>query len=192
MSEEDKSQETTEAKSFIMISMPGFEDLMKILGKTNKVVRVDRFDLPQLVETYYDVNKLETAGELSNVLLEIERSENWRVRRFGQSPRLVVDEKNKAISFIDQTTNTVISLRDTKGYIIIADLQMVFIVPGEESIKSGQFRPNEVIRLTTLLLETTLFCKLKNLPILDEEGNVIEGKHRVGFELYPVAKPSNS
>lgn len=181
-----KEDSAPQSKVYDMFSIGDFNDLMNILKKANAVTRMDIFNLPQLVDSYYDVNNNETAPVLANALLTAEREEEWRVQRFGQNPAIAVVKENNLISFIDTRDNRIIKLRDTKGYIIIADLQMIFIVPGEESIKSGDFRPNEVIRLCNLLLNTTLFCKLKNIPIKDEDGNVIEGKYYLGFEMNPI------
>lgn len=186
MAEEENKE--VKAQVFDMFSWANYEDLMRTLSKANAVARMDIFDLPQLTEHYYSVDNNESATVLTNTLLEATRSESWRVRRYGTTPRIVLDDNKKTVTFADQVNNKIITLRDIKGYIVIADLQMIIIVPGDESIKAGDFRPNEVIRLTHLLLHTTLFVKLKNEPVKDENGEIIPGKYILKYEMNPIAR----
>lgn len=183
MNEETDTNEKTVAKSYNMFSLASWDDLKNILGKVNAVARMDVFNLPEQIDKYYNVEDNSTASVLANVLLEAERSEDWRMSRYGSRPKIITDKNNDAIYFVSDDGKGMMTLKDTKGYIIIADLQTIIIVPGIESIKSGSFRPNEAIRLVNLLLDTTLFCKLLNVPI---EG--MEGKYNLGFDLKIIGK----
>lgn len=178
MSEENKVEEGTKQQAFRMFSSSNYEDLQNMLNVVNAVDRLDIFNLPQQVSAYYNVEDNNTATELTNMLFDAERDESWRMRKFGLQPNIIINLEKKTISFIDSQTGRILNLYDVKGYIIVAELQMIVIIPGDETIKQGDFRPDEVIRLHNLLLYTALFCQMKNIPV---EGQ--EGQWHVGFEM---------
>ena len=170
------SEEKIIPKVCTMHLFTSFDDLKTILEKANRVDRLDIFNLPNKSDFYYNKNDNNTASSLTNVLLDIERDEEWRMTQYGKSPHFFIEKDRGCIIFSDGESSSM-TLLDIDGAIIIAELQSIIIIPGIETIKGGFFRPNEVIRLVNLLNDAILHCKLIDVPV---EGK--EGLYKIGYD----------
>lgn len=186
MDEVEMQQEplVDQPQSFFMFCLDDFDKLTELFSGVNKAALISIYDLPQPTSKYFNSKEFNTATELVNLMLSYEQNEEekWRITRFGQQPSILVPEikGKKQINFYEglpgEEGKKMVSILDCKGFTIIADLQMVIIVPGEETIKAGYFRPNQVIRLQNLLLATMLLCRLQNIKGQNE------GDMQLGFE----------
>lgn len=187
MSETNKTQTEqveNQPQSFFMFCLDDFDKLTELFSGVNKAALISIYDLPQPASKYFDPKQFDTATELVNMMLGYEQNEDekWRITKFGQQPSILVPDVKgkKTINLYEgipgEKDKKSLSIIDCKGFMIVADLQMVIIVPGEETIKAGYFRPNQVIRFQNLLLATMLLCKLENIK------GENEGDMRLGFE----------
>lgn len=182
--ETQMDQVENQPQSFFMFCLDDFDKLTELFSGVNKAALISIYDLPQPASKYFNPREFNTATELVNMMLGYEQNEDekWRITKFGQQPSILVPdvEGKKMINLYEgipgEEGKKMLSILDCKGFMIVADLQMVIIIPGEETIKAGYFRPNQVIRLQNLLLATMLLCKLENIK------GENEGEMRLGFE----------
>lgn len=159
------------SQEFFMFCTEEYEKLIELFGAINKAGRVNIYELPQTVDKYFNAKDFDTATELVNTLIDYDANpdENWRVSKLDGIPSILIQEKDgkKIINIYDgnagEGNKKALQIQDIKGFIVIADLQTVIVIPGPESVKSKQFRPNEVLRFQNLLLATMLLCKLENI-----------------------------
>ena len=157
------------AQTYNMYNYTSFDTLKEILSKANKVGRMDIFSLPNKATEYYDKDNKETIGEFTNLLLDIERDEDWRMTRYGNYPRYHISKEDGEISFTSDTDKSFLRLLDIEGAIVVAKLQSIIIIPGPKTAKYGNFKPNEAIRLINLLNDSVLLCELVDTPVPDKE-----------------------
>lgn len=158
------------AQTFNMYNYTDFDTLKEILSKANKVGRMDIFSLPNKATDYYDKDNKETIGDFTNLLLDIERDEDWRMTRYGNYPRYYISKEDGEISFTSDTDKSFLRLLDIEGAIVVAKLQSIIIIPGPKTAKYGSFKPNEAIRLINLLNDSVLLhCELVDTPVPDRE-----------------------
>jgi hypothetical protein len=71
---------------------------------------------------------------------------------------------------------------DSDRVIVISTINSIYIVPGERSIKEGNCKPNEIIKLTNLLSSQIFLLKFADIP------NETDGGYDLKVEFKLVEK----
>lgn len=152
-----------------------FAKLLQICEKINIADSCTFISMPNHVKAYSNRETMHIS-ELVNMLLEFEEPDNaWRLDK-----QTVVEMKNSPNSII--LSDKVIC--DSDRVIVISKLNSVYIIPGERSIKEGNCKPNEIIKLTNLLSSQIFLLKFSDIP------NENDGGYDLKVEFNMVQKPS--
>ena len=152
-----------------------FAKLLQICEKINIADSCTFISMPNHVKAYSNRETMHIS-ELVKMLLEFEEADNaWRLDR-----QTVVEMKTSSNSII--LSDKVIC--DSDRVIVISKLNSVYIIPGERSIKEGNCKPNEIIKLTNLLSSQIFLLKFSDIP------NENDGGYDLKVEFNMVQKPS--
>ena len=152
-----------------------FAKLLQICEKINIADSCTFISMPNHVKAYSNRETMHIS-ELVKMLLEFEEPDNaWRLDR-----QTVVEMKSPSNSII--LSDKVIC--DSDRVIVISKLNSVYIIPGERSIKEGNCKPNEIIKLTNLLSSQIFLLKFSDIP------NENDGGYDLKVEFNMVQKPS--
>lgn len=137
-----------------------FENFLKICEKINIVDSITSYSMPNHVKEYATSEKYPLA-DLMNMIIDYQRPENeWRRKEYK-----VVDMINNG-EFIQIGEKTIY---DAERIIIISKMNSAFIIPGEKTISSGKFMPNEIIKMTNLISSQLFLLNFRDDP--SEDGN---------------------
>lgn len=152
-----------------------FAKLLQICEKINIADSCTFISMPNHVKAYSNRETMHIS-ELVKMLLEFEEPDNaWRLDR-----QTVVEMKSSSNSII--LSDKVIC--DSDRVIVISKVNSVYIIPGERSIKEGNCKPNEIIKLTNLLSSQIFLLKFSDIP------NENDGGYDLKVEFNMVQKPS--
>lgn len=136
-----------------------FENLVEICKKINLVDSVTVFSMPNHVKSYSNRDE-KPVSELVMELIDYQKEENeWRLKTHKVQELVVTDN---IIKILDKT------IYDAARVVVISKMNSVFIIPGEESLKSGNCLPNEIIKLSNLISSQLFLLQFKDVK---EEGS---------------------
>lgn len=142
-----------------------FDKFLEMTKKINIVDCITFFSMPNHVKTYSDREKL-TAGDLILELIEYQKEENeWRLTK-NPVADFAVDANG--VKFLDK------NITDAARVIVVSKMNSIFIIPGENSIKSGNCQPNQIIKLSNLISSQLFLLKLNDVK--EEASNDYELK----------------
>lgn len=170
----------TESTCQVFLQCVDFETLKEITKKINFVHRCISYTMPSKASTYVGKDKdltsfIQTLMDYTNP----ENEESWRVSKqwnlqygFGED-------------FIQIGS---MKLYDIEECIIIPQLQTVFIVPGEKSVKGG-INASTVITLNDLISTMPLVMEFLSVP---DENDKKKMNLSVSFKAYEMPEPKKT
>lgn len=136
-----------------------FENLVEICKKINLVDSVTVFSMPNHVKTYSNHDE-KPVSDLVMELIDYQKPENeWRLKTSKVQDLGVNDNSIKVIDKV---------ISDAGRIVVISKMNSVFIIPGEESIKSGNCQPNEIIKLSNMISSRLFLLQFNDVK---EEGS---------------------
>lgn len=136
-----------------------FDKLLEMTKKINLVDCITFFSMPNHVKTYSDREKM-AVGDLILELIDYQKEENeWRLTK---NPVVEFTADENGIKFLDK------NITDASRVIIVSKMNSVFIIPGENSIKTGNCQPNQIIKLSNLISSQLFLLKFNDVK---EEGS---------------------
>lgn len=152
-----------------------FAKLLQICEKINIADCCTFISMPDHVKAYSNRENIHIS-KLVGMLLEYEEPDNaWRLDK-----KTVLDLKTTSDSiFLDDR-----AIYDSDRVIVISRLNSVYVIPGERSIKEGNCKPNEIIKLTNLLSSQIFLLRFSDVP------NEKDGGYDLKVEFNMVQKPS--
>lgn len=153
MSEDNNIDEQTQVE--VPILEVDFENYLKICEKINIVDSLTVYSMPDHVKKYSSHEEYPIA-DLMNLLIEYQKPENeWR--RTESKVQEVVNDGN-SIKIGDKT------IFDAERIIIISKMNSAYIIPGERTLKEGNFHPNEIIKMTNMISSQLFLLNFKDEP----------------------------
>ena len=151
-----------------------FNKLLQICEKINIADCCTFISMPDHVKAYSNRENIHIS-KLVGMLLEYEDPDNaWRLDK-----QTVVEMKTSSDSII--LSDKVIY--DSDRVIVISKINSVYIIPGERSIKEGNCKPNEIIKLSNLLSSQIFLLRFSDIP------NENDGGYDLKVEFNMVQKP---
>lgn len=151
-----------------------FNKLLQICEKINIADCCTFISMPDHVKAYSNRENIHIS-KLVGMLLEYEEPDNaWRLDK-----QTVVEMKTSPDSIV--LSDRVIY--DSDRVIVISKINSVYIIPGERSIKEGNCKPNEIIKLSNLLSSQIFLLRFSDIP------NDNDGGYDLKVEFNMVQKP---
>lgn len=141
-----------------------FTTFIKVLERINVVKTLYNFQLPNKATSYIKEN--ESYAPFIQTLIDYTNPESddfWRVCHTGPLP---VKVESSSVTIGDR------KLLDVAMCAVIPELQSVFIVPGDQSVKEGGFSASDAISLSGLISTTPLQMVFRSVPDEKDEGKM--------------------
>lgn len=148
---------SVEEQEMVNIQAVDFTTLKTMTERIGFVHRYITFNMPNKASTY-----VQDSSNLSNFIQQMidytksDSEENWRVEELKN---VKYGNIEGGICIADNKT-----LFDVEKCLIIPKLQIVFVVPGEKSVKEGGFNAAHVICLIGLISTMPLMMKFDSVP----------------------------
>ncbi|MBR4891099.1 MAG: hypothetical protein IKU15_07425 [Clostridia bacterium] len=155
-----------------------FDKLLQILSKINIADSCTFISMPEHVKTYSNRDNMHIS-KLVGMLLEFEEPDNaWRL---DKKTVLEIKPAPDCVLLNDRI------VYDSDRVIVVSTINSVYIIPGEQSIKSGRCKPNEIIKLTNLLSSQIFLLKFTDVPNEQETGYDLKVEYKLVEK--PMIKP---
>jgi hypothetical protein len=152
-----------------------FAKLLQICEKINIADSCTFISMPDHVKAYSNRETIHIS-KLVGMLLEYEEPDNaWRLDK-----KTVLEMKTEPNGIVLDDR----AILDSDRVIVISKINSVYIIPGERSIKEGNCKPNEIIKLTNLLSSQIFLLRFSDIP------NEKDGGYDLKVEFNMVQKPS--
>ena len=152
-----------------------FAKLLQICEKINIADSCTFISMPDHVKAYSNRETIHIS-KLVGMLLEYEEPDNaWRLDK-----KTVLEMKTEPNGIVLDDR----AILDSDRVIVISKINSVYIIPGERSIKEGNCKPNEIIKLTNLLSSQIFLLRFSDIP------NEKDGGYDLKVEFNMVEKPS--
>lgn len=139
-----------------------YSKLLELCQRINIIDTLTYISMPNHVDAYASKDKTSIAALVDELVGYESKEENkWRIER---KPAVDIKVSKDSFAFGERV------IYDAKRIIVISQMNSVYIIPGERSIKEGRCKPNEIIKFTNLVSSQYFLLKFDDVPKENNDG----------------------